>query len=305
MNQFAGVNLSRRKWLTPVVAGLFCLASLPCLAAEEPDVPKDGPKGAAVTVLKAAKSCFSNIVEVSGTLIPKEETSVRPERPGLKVAEILADAGDTVTAGQTLARLTLPEGGTQQVQVQAPVAGLISASSAVVGAQASGKGEALFSIIARSEFDLVGLVPVRDISKLAVNQTARIKIIGAGEVDGKVRRVATTIEPNSQLGQVFVAVTTNRRLLVNSSARALIKTGQSCGVSVPLTAILYGSAGTVVQVVRRQRVETRRVEVGLMSGGQVEVREGLQEGDIVVARAGALLREGDPVRPVTASAEEK
>jgi len=292
-----------RKWLAPVAAALFGLASLPSLAAEEPDVPKDGPKGAAVTVLKAAKSCFSNIVEVSGILIPKEETSVRPERPGLKVAEILADAGDTVTAGQTLARLTLPEGGT--AQVQAPVAGLISASSAVVGAQASGKGEALFSIIARSEFDLVGLVPVRDISKLAVNQTARIKIIGAGEVDGKVRRVATTIEPNSQLGQVFVSVTTNRRLLVNSSARALIKTGQSCGVSVPLTAILYGSAGTVVQVVRRQRVETRRVEVGLMSGGQVEVRDGLQEGDIVVARAGALLREGDPVRPVTASAEGK
>jgi hypothetical protein len=175
----------------------------------------------------------------------------------------------------------------------------------VVGATASGKGEALFSIIARNEFDLVGLVPVRDISKLAVNQTAQIKIIGAGEVDGKVRRVATTIEPNSQLGQVIVQVTAPRRLLVNSSARALIKTGQSCGVSVPLTAILYGSAGTVVQVVRRARVETRRVEVGLMSAGQVEIREGLQEGDIVVARAGALLREGDPVRPVTASADTK
>jgi hypothetical protein len=27
------------------------------------------------------------------------------------------------------------------------------------------------------------------------------------------------------------------------------------------------------------------------------------EGDIVVARAGSLLREGDPVRPVTASAD--
>jgi hypothetical protein len=148
-------------------------------------------------------------------------------------------------------------------------------------------------------------VPVRDIAKLAVNQTARIKIIGAGEVDGKVRRVATTVEPNSQLGQVLVSVTTNRRLLVNSSGRALIKTGQSCGVSVPLTAILYGTAGTVVQVVRRARVETRRVEVGLMSGGQVEIRDGLVEGDIVVARAGALLREGDPVRPVTAASDVK
>jgi hypothetical protein len=30
----------------------------------------------------------------------------------------------------------------------------------------------------------------------------------------------------------------------------------------------------------------------------VEIREGVAEGDIVVARAGALLREGDPVRPV-------
>jgi HlyD family secretion protein len=292
-----------RKWLAPVAAAFLSLTALPSLAAEDPDAPKDGPKGAAVTVLKAAKQCFGNIVEVSGIIIPKEETSVRPERPGLKVAEILAEAGDSVTAGQTLARLTPPEGGT--VQIQAPVAGTISASTAVLGAMASGKGEALFSIIARNEFDLVGLVPVRDITKLAVNQTARIKIIGAGEVDGKVRRVATTVQPDSQLGQVFVAVTTNRRLLVNSSGRALIKTGQSCGVSVPLTAILYGPAGTVVQVVRRARVETRRVEVGLMSGGQVEIRDGLQEGDIVVARAGALLREGDPVRPITVSADVK
>jgi HlyD family secretion protein len=282
---------------TPLLAAtLLCLAAVsPALAADD----EVAPKGAAVTVLKAAKACFSAIVEVFGVVIPRDETMVRPERQGLKVSEILADAGDTVTAGQTLARLTLPEGGTSIVQ--APVAGTLSASTAVIGANASGRGEALFSIIARNEFDLVGLVPTQDIAKLAVNQPARIKVIGAGEVDGRIRRIATTVEPNSQLGQVFIGVTTNRRLLTNSSGRAMIKTGQSCGVSVPLTAILYGGAGTVVQVIRRARVETRRVEVGLMSGGQVEIREGLQEGDIVVARAGALLREGDPVRPITVS----
>jgi HlyD family secretion protein len=289
MTNFASRALSKM-WL---LAALLALAS-PALAAEE----ADAPAGAAVTVLSAAKACFSDIVEVSGIVIAREETAVRPERQGLKVAEILAEAGDTVAAGQTLARLTLPEGGMQVVQ--APVAGLISQSTAVIGSLASGKGEALFSIIARSEFDLVGMVPTQAIAKLAANQTARIKVIGAGDVDGKVRRIATTVEPNSQLGQVFVGVTTNRKLLVNSSGRALITTGKSCNnVAVPLTAVLYGSAGTVVQVVRRQRVETRRVEVGLMASGQVEIKEGLNEGDIVVARAGALLREGDPVRPVT------
>ncbi|MET3841861.1 HlyD family secretion protein [Bradyrhizobium sp. OAE829] len=282
-----------------MLAGALSLAAPPAFAADE----ETAPKGAAVTVFKAAKSCFGNNVEVSGTIIAREETQVRPERMGLKVAEVLIDAGDTVTAGQTLARLTLPEGGT--VLVQAPVAGLVSASTAAVGAMASGKGEALFSIIARSEFDLVGLVPTRDIAKLQINQNARIKVIGAGEVDGRVRRLSTTVEPNSQLAQVFIAVTTNRRLLVNSSGRAQIKTGQSCGISVPLTAILYGNAGTVVQVVKRQRVETRRVETGLMSQGQVEIREGIVEGDIVVARAGALLREGDPVRPVMVASDAK
>jgi HlyD family secretion protein len=275
------------------------LAAAPAFAADE----ADQPRGAAVTVFKAAKSCFGNNVELSGTIIAREETQVRPERMGLKVTEVLADAGDTVTAGQVLARLSLPEGGT--ITVQAPVAGLISATTATIGSMASGKGEALFSIIARSEFDLVGLVPTRDIAKLQVNQTARIKVIGAGDVDGRVRRLSTTVEPNSQLGQVFIGITTNRKLLVNSSGRAQIKTGQSCGIAVPLTAILYGTAGTVVQVVRRQRVETRRVETGLMSAGQVEIRDGIVEGDIVVARAGALLREGDPVRPVMAAADAK
>jgi len=219
--------------LTPVLAALLLLAS-PALAAEDP--PESAPKGAAVTVFKAAKACFSNIVEVSGILIPREETSVRSERPGLKVAEVLAEPGDTVTAGQLLARLSLPEGGL--TLVAAPVAGLVSASSAVVGTTAGAKGEALFSIIARSEFDLVGMVPVRDISKLAVNQTARIKIIGTGEVEGKVRRVASTIEegPTIVPGKVFLGAEDAEYvasvLKGSSDAAAVEATKRGCGMIV-------------------------------------------------------------------------
>jgi len=107
MNALASRHSSRS------LVTLLCLAfTTPSLAADEPDAPKDGPKGAAVTVLKAAKFCFPNIVEAFGLIIPREETMVRPERLGLKVVDILADAGDTVTAGQNLARLAMPEGGT-------------------------------------------------------------------------------------------------------------------------------------------------------------------------------------------------
>src|SRR3954469_16568001 len=126
------MNHSAARGLSPMLATAmlagFYFASQPCRAADD----TGAPKGAAVTVLKAAKQCFSAIVEVSGILLPRQETAVRPDRQGLKVAEALVDAGEIVTAGQALARLSLPEGG--MIVVQAPVAGLVSSSTAVIGA---------------------------------------------------------------------------------------------------------------------------------------------------------------------------
>jgi hypothetical protein len=46
------------------------------------------------------------------------------------------------------------------------------------------------------------------------------------------------------------------------------------------------------------RVETRGIGIGLAADALVEVRDGLDAGDLVVARAGTFLREGDIVRPV-------
>src|SRR6187399_3137923 len=129
------MTIFRARGLMPKMTALIAAGMLglsPALAADD-EAPA---KGAAVTVLKAAKSCFANTVDVSGTIIAREETQVRPERMGLKVSEVMVDAGDSVSAGQQMARLSLPEGG--QISVQAPVAGVISASTAAVGAMASG-----------------------------------------------------------------------------------------------------------------------------------------------------------------------
>jgi hypothetical protein len=61
---------------------------------------------------------------------------------------------------------------------------------------------------------------------------------------------------------------------------------------------LFGTEGPVVQVIRDNRIETRRVAVGLFAQSDVEIRQGLAEGDMIVVRAGAFLRDGDRVRPV-------
>ena len=279
--------------------GIAALALAAIVALPDAVPAQDTLKGVTVTVVKATKACFAATAEVFGVMLPMEEASVTPPREGLRISQVLVDPGATVTAGQALIRLTQPEGG--EITLVAPVAGTISNVSATVGTMASVRADPLFRIIARGEFEMVGDVPAKDMPALAAGQVATIRVVGAPSVQGRVRSVSSTIDPITQVGQVRIQITTPRpRLLVNASGRATIKTGESCNVAVPLTAILYGSGGAVIQVVRRQRIETKQIEVGLMSSGQIEVKEGLNEGDIVVARAGALLREGDAVRTIMA-----
>jgi len=147
--------------------------------------------------------------------------------------------------------------------------------------------------------------PVADLARLATDQPAKVEIIGVGELGGEVRLISTAINPQTQLGQVRIFVGADTRLRVGAFGRATIEVGRSCGPAIPLSAVLYGQDGTVVQVVRDKRIETRRVIVGLVHQGQAEIREGLSEGDVVVARAGAFLRDGDPVRPVVAQNKQQ
>jgi HlyD family secretion protein len=263
---------------------------------------KDTYEGAAVTVVKAAKTCFSDTIAVSGLVVPREEIPVRPEREGFLVSAVLVEAGDTVTKGQVMARLTPPgaPSGTAATALPAPIGGTVLKANAKIGALASAspKAPALFQIIAGGEFELAAEMPTKHLGRLSPGQTAKVQVVGIGEVPGQVRTIATAIDAKSQLAQVRLFLGTNQALRVGGFGRAIIVTGESCGVAVPLSAVLYGGEGAVVAVVQGDRVVTRRVTVGLFSEGEAEIREGLQEGELVVARAGAFVREGDLVRPV-------
>ena len=221
----------------------------------------------------------------------------------MQISQVLVEPGDTVVSGQVLARLAAPEGqpgGGTTVAVQAPAAGVVISRSAVVGTLASARGEPLFRIAAKGEMELLAETPVKTLASVASNQTAKIATVGAGELPGKVRVFSVAINPTTQLGRFWLFIGSDPKLRVGAFGRATIDVGRRCGPAIPLSAVLYGPGGAVVQVVRDDRIETRRVSVGLLAAGQAEIREGLTEGEMVVARAGAFVREGDRVRPMTA-----
>lgn len=258
--------------------------------------------GAAVTVVKAKKTCFSDTISVSGMLVPREEVMVRPEREGLQISQVLVEAGEAVASGHVLARLAPSDTPQNTTSVQAPVAGIILKVDATIGTTASARAAPLFQIVARGEFELLGELPAKLLSKLSVGQVAKINVVGVGEVSGRVRSIAATVDGGTQLGQVRIFIGGDPRLRAGAFGRAQIVIAQSCNVAIPLSAVLYAQESAVVAVVRNERVETRQIVVGLLAEGEAEIREGFAEGDMVVARAGAFFREGDRVRPFVAGA---
>jgi len=266
--------------------------------------PSEASSDRAVTVAQTKRMCFVDTLQVTGVLVPRNEILVRPDKEGLQISQVLVGPGDSVVSGQVLARLTQPDG--QQSSgsgnaVQAPAAGVISSVSAVIGTMASARAEPLFRIAKQGEMELLAETPVNTLARLAPDQPVKVEIIGVGELAGKVRLSSTAINPTTQLGQVRLFIGSDQRLRVGVFGRATVEVGRRCGAAIPLSAVLYGQGGAIVQVVRDSRIETRRVSVGLLAAEQAEIRDGLSEGDLVVARAGAFVRDGDRVRPVTAT----
>ena len=188
-----------------------------------------------------------------------------------------------------------------RTDLRSPVAGRISRRIARQGAVVAGAGDPLFRIIRDDAVELEADVPEVLLAKLRPGQPTRIDAAG-GPRKGAVRLVSPEVSRTTRLGRVRVAIDGHDGdrggLVIGSFARAAVEVARHEGVLAPLSAVLFQSGGAVVQVVRDGVVDTRRIRVGLRSGSQAEITEGLAEGESVVAVSGTFIRGGDRVTPV-------
>ncbi len=376
-----------RRFLRPVVAALLVLMQVGVRA--QPALPRPP----SVTVVAATTGAIAESAVLVGTLVAKEEVLVSPQIDGVAITELLAEEGDTVQAGQVLARLSRDvldasvaqnaaqiaraEGAVAQArasiaesianreqvdlalartrdllaggnasrevfeqrqaaarmmaakldgnqnalriaeadralaqaqrqellvrlartEIRAPVGGLVSRRTARLGAVVAGSGDALFRIIQDGAIELEADVPELQLAKLRPGQVARVETVG-GARGGRVRLVSPEVARSTRLGRVRVSLEGGEPLVIGSFARAAVEVARREGVLAPLSSVLFQVDGAVVQVVRDNVVETRRVQVGLRSGGKAEITEGLKEGEAVVAVSGSFIRGGDRVSAV-------
>lgn len=274
-----------------LVCGLALAAASPLRAAGPPPVSLDStPIG-----VRATRECFSDNVRVTGYLMPRREAFVTLNADGFRVSDVLAQEGDQVSADQELVRLTrlaaadprAPAAqGSQTVSLRAPAAGVISRSTARVGALTRAQIEPLFRVTVDGAIDALIEVPSLYVTRVRAGAPARLLLDNGLEVGAEVRVPASDVDPVTQFGRARLTVNPDPALRVGMFASALIDTARSCGIAVPRSAIMRQNETAIVQVLRDGRIELRRVRVGLSSEENIEIREGLSEGESVVANAG-------------------
>jgi HlyD family secretion protein len=189
-----------------------------------------------------------------------------------------------------------------RAEVRAPADGLVSKRAGRIGGLATAStltgGDTMFRIIQNGEIELDAEVAETHLWKVKHGQEARVTGPGGAEVTGTVRLVAPEVDKATRLGRVRIFLGNRPELKVGSFGRGTIDTGRDRAIAVPLSAVLHSDEGASVQVVADGKVRTQPVKTGLESAGMIAIESGLTEGDLVVAKAGTFLRDGDAVRPV-------
>jgi len=109
---------------------------------------------------------------------------------------------------------------------------------------------------------------------------------------GKVLFVADVLDPDTRTAKVRTAFPNqDGRLRPAMFATVTLKTWDTQELTVPTTAlVMQGDQTTVFVEIAPLTYERRAVEAGEQQGGRTVIRKGLQTGEKVLVREGALLQ---------------
>jgi len=188
-----------------------------------------------------------------------------------------------------------------QTVVRAPDSGVISARTATVGSMAQ-PGQELFRLIRGSRLEWRAEVSAADLGKLKPGVAATLTAPNGERIQGRVRMVAPTVDPQTLNGLVYVDLPiaeTGNALRAGTFARGEFELGRTRAISLPQSAVLLRDGFPYVfRLDQQNKVAQTKVVVGQRMGDQIEIVSGIAADTRVVASGAGFLADGDTVRLV-------
>ena len=188
-----------------------------------------------------------------------------------------------------------------QTQVTAPDEGVISARTATVGAVVN-NGTELFRLIRKGRLEWRAEVTSSELGKLSVGTHALITAPSGARLEGRVRMVGPTVDPQSRIAMVYVDVNplpgpASGSARAGMFARGEFDLGAQPALTVPQQALVVREGfNYLMRVLPDNRVAQAKVQIGRIAADRVEIVSGVDSSTRVVASGGSFLNEGDLVR---------
>lgn len=186
-----------------------------------------------------------------------------------------------------------------RTEVKAPVSGIITARGARIGAIASASAGPLFVMIRDGALEMQADIAEVDMHRIAEGQAAHLHLIGAAHtIEGRIRLIDPTLNLETRLGMARIEINNSTGLRAGMFADAEIIVAKRNAITVPVTSINIGPNGSDVLKIENGTATRTTVTTGIREGGVIEITNGLSKGDLIVAKAGAFVRDGDRITPV-------
>ncbi|MBK5205907.1 MAG: efflux RND transporter periplasmic adaptor subunit, partial [Polaromonas sp.] len=188
----------------------------------------------------------------------------------------------------------------RQTQVLAPDSGVISQRTATVGAVV-GAGTELFRLIRKGRLEWRAEVTSAELGRIKAGTPAMVRPASGGELPGRVRMIAPTVDPQTRSALVYVDLPAlagrDSPAKAGMFARGEFDLGSSSALTVPQRALVVRDGfNHVFRLNPDNRVSQIKVQTGRLAGERVEVVSGLTADTRFVVDGAGFLNDGDLVR---------
>lgn len=211
-----------------------------------------------------------------------------------RIAKLTFDLNDRVKRGDVLGLVEAPELLGRQLELKAPIDGVVIERKTAVGEQVD-KTKEIYTISDPTDLWVIAQVKERDIGAVKIGQDALFTVIAFPDetFHGKIARVGNEVAADSRTVDVRIEA---------NNADGKLKPGMFTDVEITTkvlqnvlvisdSAVQSDEDGRVVFVdLGENRFQKRAVQLGLKEQGRVQVLEGLKAGERVVTDGSFILK---------------
>jgi len=251
------------------------------LAAQQQLVGADSDLALAESTLKRYQTLFEK-----KSVSPQEFDEVKARQQAALARRDMAKAGQA----QAQAALSQARTSMDYTRIRAPFDGVVTQKRADAGTLAS-PGMPIFTVEDVRRYRLEATVNENDLQYVRTGEQVSVVIdaLDNAGLNGKVVQIVPAADTASRTFLVKIDLPTDTRLRSGLFGRAQFSRGERPALLIPRSAVVErGQLQGIYVLDQNQIASLRYITVGRPSGTDIEVLAGLQDGERLVAKPGAL-----------------